>query len=155
MVVHKKVEGKGRATRYSVRAVRVPVKSPLTSLTASTDPAEGFIDHFFGLNATGEPPGSRVSYERPSVAVNGRGDMRFAYGRYPFSGPTPLLFPEARYSLWRAGQLKQLRSRVLKGGEAATSESIASRLDYSTAVVDPSDDKSFWVALSYAGSTGG
>lgn len=154
-VVHKKVEENGGAKRYSVRAVRVPVKSSLTSLTASTNPAEGFIDWFFGLNATGDPPGSRVSYERPSVAVNRRGDMLFAYGRYPFSGPTPSLFPEARYTLWRAGEPKQLRSRLLKAGEAAASESIISKLDYATAVVDPSDDKSFWVAHTYANSSGG
>jgi len=154
LVVHKKVEENGSAERYSVRVVRVPVKSTLTSLTASTDPADGFIDHFFGLNATGDPPDSRVSYERPSVAVNGRGDMLFAYGRYPFSGPSPALFPEARYSLWRAGEPKQLRSRVLKAGEAANSRSIISKLDYSTAVVDPSDDKSFWVALTYNSTVG-
>lgn len=155
LVVHKEVETNGGAKRFSVRAVRVPIRSSLTSLTASTNPAEGFIDHFFGLKATGDPAGSRVSYERPAVAVNGRGDMLFAYGRYPFSGPNPPLFPEARYTLWRAGAPKQLRSRLLKIGEAAAAESVAEKLDYSTAVVDPSDDRSFWVAHTYANSGGG
>jgi len=35
------------------------------------------------------------------------------------------------------------------------SESVISALDYTTAVVDPSDDTTFWMALPYAGSSSG
>ena len=143
----KKIED-GNRTRSSVRLVRLPVTLSPTSISVSTDAATGFLDWFFGLNAFGDPAGSRINYKDPSIAVNARGDMLFAYYRESFAGPA--LFSEARYSLWRNGEPKQRRSRLLKAGEAEVSDTI----DYTTAVVDPADDRSFWIALPYAKAAG-
>ena len=46
----------------------------------------------------------------------------------------------------------QRRSRQLQPGAAAASPDPL--LDYTTAVVDPSDDKTFWMALAFEDSNG-
>jgi hypothetical protein len=157
LIGNKLVEGDGwkkpGPDRYSVRVVRIPIEQTSdTSISASTSAAKGYLDRFFGRDTLGDPSGSGISYEKPALAVNKNGDMLFAYGRYPFSSATPN--PEARYSVWYANEEKQRPSYLLMAGEAANSVSIAVALDYETAVVDLSDDKTFWMALSYAVSGG-
>jgi len=147
-------EEKGEAQRYSVRVVRVPVERLGGELIkASTDSAKGYLDYFFGRNAPSDSPNDRISYERPSVAVNKNGDMLFGYGRYPFVSEKTL-HPEARYTLWYGNEAKQRRSQLLRVGEAANSRTVSVQIDYTTAVVDPADDTSFWVALPYVNSSG-
>jgi hypothetical protein len=154
LIANKLVEEDGEAKRYSVRLVRIPIEQPsASSIQASTASAKGFLDWFFGRNAPGDSSGSRISYEQPALAVNKNGDVLFAYGRYPFS-PQNSLKPEARYTVWYANEAKQRRSRLLREGTAANSETINSALDYTTAVVDPSDDATFWMALPFADGNG-
>ena len=78
-----------------------------------------------------------------------------------------LLPPEVRYTLWRHNESKQRSSALLQAGswqptwnyDASAIDSIppettptaithAYKLDYSTAVVDPVDDATFWTVLS-------
>jgi hypothetical protein len=107
------------------------------------------------LQGAGNVPGiHRLSYERPSIAVNKNGDMLFGYGRYPFMSEKTL-HPEARYTLWYANEPKQRRSYLLREGEAANTRTVNTQIDYTTAVVDPVDDTSFWVALPFVNSNGG
>ena len=76
--------------------------------------------------------------------------MLFGYSRLPFVSENPLK-PEARFTLWYSGEPKQRRSSLLQEGLADRSDA---PVDYTTAVVDPADDTTFWVALPYAGSNG-
>ena len=150
LVGGKSVEEKGEAVRTSVRVVRIPVeKLGASIIKASNDSSKGFLDHAFGRNATSDAPGDRLSYAFPAVAVNKRGDMLFGYGRFPFISEKPFK-PEARYSLWYSGETKQRRSFLLLEGKSVNSDT---SIDYTTAVVDPSDDMTFWVALPYAESS--
>jgi hypothetical protein len=152
----KKVQD-GTPPRYSVRVVRIPVWPVGGGLVASTSPASGFLHWVFGKNALEDAPTDLVSYEVPSMAVNGHGDMLFGYGRVPISTQKPLL-PEARYTLWRANEAKQRRSRVLKPGNFQPIKDGAALtffggLDFSSTVVDPADAKTFWMALFYGDSS--
>ncbi|HEX6189155.1 MAG TPA: hypothetical protein VFZ40_13835 [Pyrinomonadaceae bacterium] len=148
-VGRKEAEELDGAKRFNVRIVRLPVTVSASSITVSTNPADGFLDRSFGLRAPGDPADSRINYNHPSMAVNAVGDMLFAYHREPFAGPA--IFPEARYTLWRMGEPTWHWSRVLKVGEGQAND----KIDYTTAVVDPSDNRSFWVALPYGKSGGG
>ncbi|MGH9875489.1 MAG: hypothetical protein ACRD9S_23790, partial [Pyrinomonadaceae bacterium] len=154
LVGNKLVEEDGTAKRYSVRLVRIPVEElSSSSIKASTSSSKGFLDWFFGRNSHADPSGSRISYEKPALAVNKNGDMLFAYGRYPFS-PANSLNPQARYTYWFANEAKQRPSHLLQEGTALNSETIVSALDYATAVVDPSNDLTFWMAVPYSVGTG-
>lgn len=144
-------------TRYSVRVVRIPIQATTTALSASTTPSSGFLDSFFGRNATSDAQGDLVSYENPALAVNAKGDMFIGFGRRPVQTDEPLL-PEARYTVWYNGEQNQRRSRLLMAGNAHPQKdgvlcSFYSCMDYATAVVDPSDDHSFWTALGYGDAT--
>jgi hypothetical protein len=144
-----KVETAGDLTRYSVRVIRIPLAKMGQSLVASKDTSKGYLDRYFGRNAVDDAPGDRLSYEKIAIAVNKNGDMILGFRRNPFQSANPL-FPEARYSVWYANETKQRRSNLLRKGDAPSTE----KIDYTTAVVDPTDDRTFWVALPYAGSGG-
>lgn len=148
------VESNASTDRHSVRVLRVPVTYAGGVLSASNSAAAGYLDWYFGKNALEDAAGDKVSYQQPQVAVNAAGDMLFGYGRYPFATAQPL-FPEARYSVWYAGEAKQRRSALLQAGSAASATPPQSALDYATAVIDPLDDRSFWMALPYAVTGGG
>jgi hypothetical protein len=143
------VEQNGPANRYSIRVIRIPLNHISGGLTVSQDPSAGYVDHIFGRNAPDDNPNDRISYETPSLAVNGHGDMLIGYRRNPFVSAAPL-FPQARYSLWRASDAAPLGSRLLRQGDAPCTD----KIDYTTVVVDSSDDSSFWAALPFADSVG-
>lgn len=144
----------GAARRYRVRLVRVPIEQPsASSIKASTSSSKGFLDVNFGKRHHADPTGSRISYEEPALAVNKNGDMLFAYGRYPFS-PADSLNPQARYTYWFGNETKQRPSQLLQEGTAPNSESVIDALHYVTAVVDPSNDLTFWMAVPYSVGTG-
>jgi hypothetical protein len=109
------------------------------------NPALGFLNQTFGGRAATDGSGDRFSYEKAAIAVNSNGDMLIGYRRNPYASVNPL-FPEARYSLWRAGDSMPLGSALLHAGEGPAT----AKIDYTTAVVDPADDASFWVALPFA-----
>ena len=143
--------------QWDLWMVRIPVRRTRKGIAASNDPAEGFFDGFLHLEQA--PRGDLViSRERPAVAVNARGDTMIAYGRYSPSG-SPAILPEVRYSIWYAGEPAPRRSRLLMPGQAQPMKngsplSIGGGMDYTTAVVDPLDDLSFWIAHEYGASTG-
>jgi hypothetical protein len=148
----KKVQG-GTPARYSVRVVRIPVQVSANAISASTSGPQGFLDWLFGKNAVQDAPSDLVSYELPSMAINKDGDMLFAYGRSPVQTQNPLM-PEARYTLWYAGEAKQRRSRLLQAGSYQPVKDGApinfyGKGDFTSTVVDPADDKTFWTALFY------
>jgi len=148
----KKVQ-EGAPERYSVRVVRIPVAVSANAISASTTGAQGFLDWFFGRNALEDAPSDLVSYELPSMAVNKEGEMLFGYGRSPVQTQNPLM-PEARYTLWYAGEAKQRRSHLLQAGSYQPVKDGApinfyGKGDFTSTVVDPADDKTFWTALFY------
>ncbi|HSX59580.1 MAG TPA: hypothetical protein VLF18_05230 [Tahibacter sp.] len=143
----------GDRTRRSVRLVRVPLQIAGNGLIASTNAADGYVEDHFGLRSLDDAPTDTISYEAPSMAVNASGDMLFGYGRYPFETLSPL-FPEARYSLWRAN-LTLERSALLQAGQGTCGETPAEAVDYTTVDVDPVDGQSFWMALPFCNASNG
>ena len=151
--------------RMSVRRIKVPF-TEIGPNAILVDTA-GVVDKFFGRNAPTDAPTDLVSYDRPALAVNKFGDVIYSYGRTGISTQQPLN-PEVRYSIWRAGEPAQRRSQLLQAGEyqpmwfydnpydnlpaetVETSVTHSYRVDYSTAVVDPVDDKTFWFINEYA-----
>jgi hypothetical protein len=154
--------------RFSVRVIRIPFSQFSTGGLAVN--AGGVVDHFFGKNAPTDAPNDLVSYDKPHSAVNSLGDMIFVYGRTGVVTAQQLK-PEVRYSVWVHGENTQRRSALLQAGTwwptwiyddgdastpAETTPTVithAYQLDYATAVVDPKDDKTFWVIHEYADGT--
>ena len=153
--------------RWSVRVVRIPI-----ALGGGGVPQvqSGVYQLVFGRNAIEDDPSDFVSYEVPSIAVNHNGDMLVVYGRVPISTVKPL-FQEARYSIIYADSRGLQRSRLLKAGEflhttvqegetqpipityyrySWNKQADKDWIDYGNAVVDPSDDTSFWMAHEFA-----
>jgi len=148
----KKVQ-EGSPPRFSVRVVRIPVTVSASGISASTSAAGGFLDWLFGKNAPEDTPTDLVSYEMPSSAVNKAGDMLLGYGRSPVQTQNPLM-PEARYTMWYAGESKQRRSRLLQAGTYQPLQdgepiNFYGKGDFTSVVIDPADDKTFWMALFY------
>ncbi len=164
----------GPIRRNSVRVVRVPLLlggngKPL----ASSAPADGFLDFFFGGRAYRESSNMQVSYEVPALAVNKNGDMLIGYGRVTSSG-YPWVFPEARYSLFYNDNRGLQRSQLLRAGEYlptfvpsgetaleaipyyhdfGTDQSGKQFDDFSAAAVDPSDDLTLWMTHEFASTS--
>ena len=152
--------------RYSVRTVRIPFSAISSSgITVNTN---GVVDWFFGRNSPTDNPADLVTYDVPHLAVNKDSNVIFVYGRTGVKTASPLP-PEARYTLWRHDESKQRSSALLQAGswqptwnyDASSTDGIppettptaithAYKLDYSTAVVDPVDDTTFWVIHEYA-----
>jgi hypothetical protein len=151
--------------RLSVRAIRIPFSQFSTS--GVTVHAPGVVDTFFGNNAPTDAPNDLVTYDKPHSAVNSLGDTIFVYGRTGVVTQHRLK-PEVRYSVWIHGENTQRGSALLKEGTwwptwlydeaddnlpAETTPTVithAYQIDYATAVVDPKDDKTFWVIHEYA-----
>jgi len=139
----------------AVYVVRIPVKKVGNQLVASTDAADGYYENMLNLDADPSLE-HRVSREVPSSAVNRRGDMLIAYGRYSTAGD-PKINPEVRYAVWYGNEPFPRSSWLLQAGElhpVRSGEQISfyDRVDYSTVVVDPVDGLSFWIAHEYGAS---
>lgn len=153
--------------RLSIRALRVPFAT-VSPTTIAVD--HGAVDDLiFGKNAPTDAPSDLVTYEVPGMAVNKHGDAIYVYGRTGIVTAQPL-FPEVRYSVWAHSESKPRRSALLRAGDyqpqwfydpdstgsnpAETSETSVThaflKIDYATAVVDPVDDKTFWIIHEYA-----
>src|SRR5205814_101531 len=140
------VDAKGNAIqRWSVRVVRVLLtRGNDGALVLHDKPEAGFINQVFGRNAPEDPLTARVSYEQPSMAVNKAGDLLFGYLRRGFFGSE--LPVEARVTLWKMGESAPRSSRLLMKGTGVCTGKI---VDYTSTVADPSDDKTFFVALPF------
>jgi hypothetical protein len=151
-----------RNALYAVRLFRLPLKNLSTTPTASVNPADGFLYHLFGTNAPDDSPGDKVSYERPTIAVNKEGHMVVLFCRVGFD-TNRVLHPEARYSVYYSDDRGPRSSRIIREGDLTptwenpddpeprkfTIFSPYYRLDYQTAVVDPADDRTVWMISEY------
>jgi hypothetical protein len=168
----------GKNALWQIRVVRLPLKSLDTTPTASTEEADGYLYRIVGVgnHAPDDNAGDRVSYEIPTMAVNKHGHMVILYCRVGYEADglhypdtTNLVSPEARYSVYYADNRGLRHSRVLHKGKkllvwtndadevADTAETIYTpeyRLDYQTAVIDPSDDLTIWMSSEFAGQDG-
>ncbi len=157
------------AARYSVRVLRLPLIIAANGGVPhiSADVARGFLDTFFGRNASDDDPNDLVSYERSAMSVTKNGDMVFVYGRTGIQTAQPLN-PEARYSVMYADSRGLKRSRVLMKGDfipmttwanetqpTTRTYFAASTVDYTTASIDPKGDGSVWMAHEFADASRG
>lgn len=154
--------------QYSVRLVRVPLSFDANGFPkASNLSSEGFLDFDYGGRAASDLVNQRFSYEKPSLAVNAAGDILVSFGRVPINSLTP---QEVRYFIFRNATNDFEGSRLLKPGTAlltftypdATTftavpywhlegdDNAAHFIDYANAVVDPSDDMTFWMTHEFS-----
>lgn len=149
----------GKNGSYTIRILRVPLKSLATKPVASSDSADGFLFRNFGYHDPDDSFNDVVSYEKPAIAVTKDGHMVILYGRVGFTTLKPL-YPEVRYSVYYADDRGLCRSRLLQAGEympmevkkEETVETINTpndRMDYQTAVIDPSDDRTVWMISEF------
>lgn len=141
---------------YVTYVVRIPVWQTENGIASSSDPEKGFYDRFVSLDSFPTLE-HRISREVSSSAVNSRGDMLIAYGRYSSTG-SPKILPEVRYAVWYHDEVFPRWSQVLKAGElhpVREGEEIPfyARLDYTAVAVDPADGLSFWIAHEYGASS--
>jgi hypothetical protein len=100
-----------------------------------------------------------VSFERPALAVTIEGDMVVMYGCIGLR-TAQTIRPECRYNVIYADERGPQGARVLQKGEFSPTrveedtnktvpETYADHLDYATAVLDPSDNRTVWLAYEF------
>ncbi len=107
---------------------------------------------FGSHNVLDDPPDARFHYGWPAAELNRGGDIVVVFAR---TGRT--IFPEVRFSVWRAGEADIRPSRILKSGEAAyrlddhsaPPDALLPWADVAGVTVD-SVDGSVWFAHCYA-----
>lgn len=145
---------------YAIRLLRLPLESLATKPVISTSAADGYRYLLFPNESSGEDaPGSVVSYDNPSITVNAHDHMVILYCRVGYGNPQ--IFPEARYTVYYAGESKPRHSELIRAGTAMPFErdedgktlstvlTPNQRLDYQTVVCDPSDD-AVWMVSEFA-----
>jgi len=135
------------STPDRVRVTRIPIHREGESIVTSTSSSDGFLDQQLEIrNALEDGPDDVFGYNSPWLDVNAAGAMLIGYYRTPFQGKQ--IFPEARVTFWPAGAAEPHASRLVKAGDGPGKIGV---VDYTTTVVDPVDDNTFWVALPYVG----
>jgi hypothetical protein len=134
----------------SIRLMRADV----TTFPSKVTPT---IQRTFGMRNVSDPPGALFSYAWPCLDVTKDGHMVINYTR---TGDT--IFPEARYSIYRAGNPDISPSHQFQPGtfpvgvndpifaRGGTGKGLAGRLDNTGSAIDPSDDKTVWVIQAFA-----
>jgi hypothetical protein len=135
-----------KTNKSIIRVVRVPLTNLTTKPKASLRVSDGYLEDTFGTSSRDDPPGQIVDYDWPSITANKNGHIVIVYRR---NNP---IKPEARYSVLLAGEQEARPSNLLQGGDCNIA---AGKLDFQTAVVDPADDQTVWMAASFADNTGG
>jgi hypothetical protein len=167
-----------RPGRSDIRVLVFPVKLEEKTFPSfgkyihfSLDDGPGQRDLVFGRNnPVDDKPGDIFSYEAPAMAVNKDGDIVVVYARVPVK-TAPGAFSDTRYTTIYHNEIKQRPSIQLHAGEflpqtvydcdhGDTSPTVISYndkpgsngylIDLGCAVVDPEDDRSFWVIHCYA-----
>jgi hypothetical protein len=154
--------------QYSARLVRVPLPLDADGFPkASNVIGEGFLDFDYGGRAASDVVNQRFSYDQPSLAVNADGDILVSFGRVPINSLTP---QEVRYFIFRNATSDFEGSRLLKPGtglltftypdattftavpywHVADDDNGAHYIDFANAVVDPSDDTTFWMTHEFS-----
>jgi len=151
----------------SVRLLRIPILFDANGFPqASKLTSDGFLDFDYGVRTASDTANWRFSYEQPSVAVNANNDILVTFGRVPVNNLTP---QEARYFIFSNATSHFEGSRLLKAGTAllfttytdATTftpvpyyhfpdDNYKDYIDYANAVVDPSDETTFWMTHEFS-----
>jgi len=110
------------------------------------------IQRTFGKKSVSDPPNTLFSYGWPCLDVTTAGHMVLNYTRTGDS-----IFPEARYSIYRAGDPDISPSHLFRAGafpvgvdDPTASLDLAGRLDNTGSAVDPADEKTVWVIQAFA-----
>ena len=128
-------------SRSIIRIVRLPLTNLATKPQASSSVSDGYLEERFGTSNPNDPPGQITDYEWPSITANKDGHIVIVYRR---KNP---VFPEARYSILLAGEQEARPSILLRKGDCNVG---GGKLDFQTAVVDPADDQTVWMAAFFA-----
>lgn len=134
----------GEYSKQFIRVVRLPLTNLTTEPQASTNAADGYLYAKIGKHALNETVD--VEYDNPSITANKDGNIVTVYRR-----KDPIK-PEARYSIWFPGEQKPRRSNLLLKGDCNVG---GGKLDFQTAVVDPADDQTVWMAAFFAADKDG
>ena len=165
--------------RYRARGMRIDVTSTKSNFSLAQCPGSGCLDFSFGIRDGDDGEKDTFSYEMPSLAVTGKGDMVVVHGRAPVSKAS--IGQEARYRVYyhdqrglQDGAVLHTGSPALTGifcqnGSAETTPTVENYFhiyygdsvcksqknfqDYGTAFSDP-DGTSVWVAHAFAVSSG-
>ena len=128
-------------SRSIIRVVRLPLTNLAAKPQASLRASDGYLEERFGTFNPNDPPGQITDYEWPSITANKDGHIVIVYRR---KNP---VFPEARYSVLLAGEQEPRPSTLLRKGDCNVG---GGKLDFQTAVVDPADDQTVWMAAFFA-----
>lgn len=136
---------------YAIRLFRLPLKSLSTNPTPSTNKSDAYLYQLFPNRAADDHPDDKISYEASTIAVNKDGHMVILFCRAEHETQAPL-YPQARYSIFYADNRGLQGSRVLQEGTGPSYPKAIpfNHLDYQTAVVDPSDDKTVWMISEFS-----
>jgi hypothetical protein len=134
----------------NIRVVRIPLTNLTTKPKASY--SDGYLHDIFGFSNPGDPSGQIVDYDWPSITANKDGHIVIVYRRkQPIEtrgiAGVSRFEPEARYSVLLAGEQKARPSNLLRKGDCVVG---GGKLDFQTAVVDPADDQTVWMAAFFA-----
>lgn len=137
-----------------INVARVPVEAkPSEEMKTSGDPARGFLHAIIGGREPDDAPDDVVDYEKPALDVNAAGDIVVVYSRRGYQTRAELA-PEVRYSILYHGETRARAGVLLKRGSWAKVPDINDNgkagIDLAGAQVDPSDDRSVWVAHAYS-----
>lgn len=138
----------GNFRLYVVRVTRIPIVKTKSGILAATF-LPGFMEKAFGISGPGDKPGDMVNYDLPALTVNKNEDMVIVYNRSTGFGSTVL--PEVRFSVFYHNESQPRPSAVLKRGDFQPKDKKGNddTIDLATAVVDPSDDLTVWMAHEY------
>jgi len=109
------------------------------------------LDSSVDLDKTFNPDDTSISFDDPSIDVNNKGTILIGYHAELRNWNDPLSVAHAR--VWLGGVPSGTDLLVTAGtGSSGTStckQPCRQKNDYTTTVVDPADDSSFWTVLPY------
>lgn len=140
------VEGEPDLVESKVKHVRVPLWLSSGVPTISTSTAQGY-------KATLHYPGPGRRLDEPVAAVNGAGEVLFAWG-YSGVDPSGEVAPRVEHTMLRKGASSWDTRRVFRAGDGFVEGYPSAQIKAIATAVDPIDDRTFWVVHKY-GTAGG
>jgi hypothetical protein len=140
----------------SARVTRLPVRAEggrAPRVWSAADPSAGFLSVLLSGHEPYEPATDLVSYEKPAVDVNARGDMVIVFARRGHRTMVPLP-SEVRYTIVYHGEQRPRPSVLLKRGTDTdipdVDDNRKAGIDLAFAQTDPVDDTTVWITHAYA-----